>query len=103
MFGGNHAKVLVYYMELGNFRIVRVDELGDDGTESALLVVPRQTRKNNSWKTTMRNFRSRFGQHFKALGYDDFHDFDTTAKWTIDEETFRVAYELRGRACPPST
>ena len=59
VFGGSHAKVLVYYMELGNF-VVELDKETD-----SLLVRPRNTNKK-----AMRGFRSRFGRHFRALGYN---------------------------------
>lgn len=62
MFEGNHAKVLVYYMELGNFKL----KLKDD----VLIVVPRVHKKNKREKT-VGTFRTRFGRHFRAIGFTE--------------------------------
>ena len=95
MFDGNHAKVLLYYMELGNFKVLKkydsVDEHGQDN-EAAVLVVPRKTGAK-----AMRTFRSRFGKHFRALGYCDLREGNFA--WCDDNEVFtdqNVAYLLKG-------
>jgi len=70
MFAGNHAKVLTYYQELGNFQVEH-SEIHDE-----LLVVPRATIKQ-ARKSNHKSFKARFGKHFRKIGFlpaDDRND-----------------------------
>ena len=64
MFGGSHAKVLAHFKELGNF------ELKVDATADAMLVHPRHRTKSGRM-AKVRTFRSRFGKHFRKIGFLD--------------------------------
>ena len=98
MFNGNHAKVLLYYMELGNFKVVKYDAVDEHGQEhdTAVLVLPRKTGTK-----AMRTFRSRFGKHFRALGYCDLREGNFA--WLDHSEVFtdqNVAYLLQDPTVP---
>tara|TARA_B110000902_G_scaffold191988_1_gene217455 strand:- start:992 stop:1417 length:426 start_codon:yes stop_codon:yes gene_type:complete len=66
-FHGNHARVLIYYMELGNFTL-QLDTEKDE-----LLVKPRNTKRRRARRAPPRRsvFDSRFGVHFRALGFEN--------------------------------
>lgn len=68
MFNGSHAKVLAYYKELGNFE-VKVDDEAD-----AMLIHPRLATKSGK-VAKPRTFRSRFGKHFRKVGFFDAREF----------------------------
>lgn len=64
-FHGNHARVLIYYMELGNFTL-QIDTEKDE-----LLVKPRKTKRRRKTPPRRSVFDSRFGVHFRALGFEN--------------------------------
>jgi hypothetical protein len=64
-FQGNHAKVLIYYMELGNFTL----HINTDKDE--LLVKPRKTKRRRKTPPRRSVFDSRFGVHFRALDFEN--------------------------------
>lgn len=64
-FHGNHARVLIYYMELGNFTL----HVNTDKDE--LLVKPRKTKRRRKTPPRRSVFDSRFGVHFRALDFDN--------------------------------
>jgi len=65
-FGGSHARVLTYFRELGNFTL-HVDEEKDE-----LLVAPRHVKRKLGPRHSV--FYSRFGVHFRALGFHAIKD-----------------------------